>query len=355
MEPAVQVPMMKARAQSHCSLPPVTSSRSARAAGEWPTAAGELSVSIEARDYPYSDSKSITLSPEPDSPRSVTFKSVPVGITVTISATFTGTFDGITETKTYTDRVTKTITGGRNVIMLNPTESGSATVEIPAFTVEIATATGVRTSGLPDTWEVTGRPQFEFKAVPSDRENPFPEVTTFAWSPDTSTTDTCELTFRDLGINLTTLPYRASAAVPVSVTCTASCGAASRPAAATIKLYKPARISFSGGTYSLSGCSISASSSDDIAPDAMLSIVVACETTSDAKYTATKTCTWSEIDSDGFTMSVGDRFNLTGSPGSFIEIGGNWIINVYSLHVESVTLDDGTEIDIGGTTGFQRE
>ena len=87
----------------------------------------------------------------------------------------------------------------------------------------------------------------------------------------------------------------------------------------------------------------------------MLSIVVACKTTSDDKYTATKTCTWSELESDGFTMSEGDRFNLTGSSGSFIEIGGNWRTNVYSLHVESVTLDDGTEIDIGGTTGFSRE
>jgi len=138
-------------------LAPVTSSRSARAAGEWSTASGTFEVSIEARGYSYSDSASITLSP--GSPRSVTFKSVPVGITVTISATFTGTFEGIPESKTYTDSVTKTITSGRNVITLNPRESGGGEVvtelQTPVATVTCTGSGWATVPGAPaDTYYV---------------------------------------------------------------------------------------------------------------------------------------------------------------------------------------------------------
>ena len=110
---------------------PATGSRSARAAESiWNTATGTFSVSLKSDLY--SDTQSVELSTDPDSPRSITFKSVPVGLTVTISATFTGTFDGAPETKTYSDRVTKTVHSGSNVITLNMTEDGGRKKSIPA-------------------------------------------------------------------------------------------------------------------------------------------------------------------------------------------------------------------------------
>ncbi len=225
------------------SLASVTSSRSARAAGEWSTATGTFAVSIESDGYYYSDSKTIQLSP--GSPRSITFKSVPVGVTVTVSATFTGTFDGIPESKTYTGSVTKTIHSGHNVIALSLTESGG----------------------------------------------------------DEQIT-----------------------------------------------------ISFSGGTYSVNGCNIRASSLDNISPSAAVAIVVSCEATN-GEFTNKKSYTWSQFESSGFDMSEMESFRKSGAtgPGSFIEFGGtdHNFDTIITIRVKSVTVD-GVAAVIAGDPEFHR-
>lgn len=167
---------------------PATGSRSARAAESiWNTATGTFSVSLKSDLY--SDTQSVELSTDPDSPRSITFKSVPVGLTVTISATFTGTFDGAPETKTYSDRVTKTIHSGSNVITLNMTEDGGSSVpETVTLTAPVASVTctgagvvGVAGTGpnefyLADETSAPGTAQLEFTTATEE-----PEGTCYLW------------------------------------------------------------------------------------------------------------------------------------------------------------------------------
>ena len=199
------------------SLAPVTSSRSARAAGEWSTATGTFSVSIKSDSYLYSDSKSIELSP--GSPRSVTFKAVPVGITATISATFTGTFEDVPESKTYTDRVTKTITSGTNVIALHPTEVAAPavleTLPEPVVTITPDGTNCILNSGT--SYYAGSSGTFRFEASGSG------DGVEYSWTVQGSTVRTYTgATVTDVSVSSGMGITLSATASSVTITCTAS-------------------------------------------------------------------------------------------------------------------------------------